>query len=108
MITMLVMAMLAESGIAYVNFAGCGREGSGFEGYLQFADRRASMARGQLLSAYDQSDRIAGSCKPALDKMAHAKVAERILEIGGGHELFYTSQAAWIDILQAWAERNHR
>ena len=108
MITMLVMSMLANPEIAYVNFAGCGKEGSGFEGYLQFAQNRASMARGQLLSAYDRSDQIAGSCKPALDKMSNAVVTERVLNIGGGHELFYTPQAEWLDILQAWAERRQQ
>lgn len=107
MITMLVMAMLANPDMAYVNFAGCGKEGSGFEGYLQFAERRASMARGQLLSAYDRSDQIAGSCKPALDKMTKAAVMERVLELGGGHELFSIPKAAWLDILQAWAERRN-
>jgi hypothetical protein len=108
MITMLVMAMLANPDIAYVNFAGCGREGSGFEGYLQFAERRASMARGQLLSAYDRSDQIAGSCKLALDKMTKAVVMERVLDIGGGHELFSSPKAEWLDILQAWAERRQQ
>ena len=105
MITMLVMPTLANPEIAYVNFAGCGMEGSGFGGHLQFARNRASMARGQLLSAYDKSDQIAGSCKSALDKMSNADVTERVLEIGGGHELFYTPKAQWLDILQAWAER---
>jgi hypothetical protein len=47
MITMLVMSMLANPEIAYVNFAGCGKEGSGFGGTLQFAKNRASMAREQ-------------------------------------------------------------
>lgn len=108
MITMLVMSMLANPEIVYVNFAGCGREGSGFGGHLQFAENLASMARGQLLSAYDKSDQIAGSCKPALDKMSHAVVTERVLDIGGGHELFYTPKAEWLDILQAWAERRQQ
>lgn len=108
MITMLVMSILANPEIAYVNFAGCGREGSGFGGHLQFARNRASMARGQLLSAYDRSDQIAGSCKPALDKMSNAVVTERVLEIGGGHELFYTPKAEWLDILQAWTERRQQ
>ena len=108
MITMLVMSMLANPEIVYVNFAGCGKEGSGFGGYLQFAQNRASMARGQLLSAYDRSDQIAGSCKPALDKMSNAVVTERVLNIGGGHELFYTPKAEWLDILQAWAERRQQ
>ncbi|MBI5752336.1 MAG: hypothetical protein HZA59_09360 [Hydrogenophilales bacterium] len=108
MITMLVMSMLANPEIAYVNFAGCGKEGSGFEGYLQFAQNRASMAQGRLLSAYDRSDQIAGSCKPALDKMSNAVVTERVLNIGGGHELFYTPKPEWLDILQAWAERRQQ
>jgi len=63
------------------------------------------MARGRLLSAYDRSDQIAGSCKPALDKMTNAIVTERVLDVDGGHELFYTPKAEWLDILQAWAER---
>jgi hypothetical protein len=61
-----------------------------------------------LLSAYDRSDQIAGSCKPALDKMTNAVVTERVLDIGGGHELFYSPKAEWLDILQAWAERRQQ
>jgi hypothetical protein len=105
MITMLVMSRLTNSEIAYVNFAGCGREGSGFEGYLLVPQHRALMARGKLLSVYDRSDRIAGSCKPLLDKMSNALVTERVLNTGGGHGLFHTPKAVWLDILQAWAER---
>lgn len=88
MITMLVMAMLANPEISYVNFAGCGRKGSGFEGYLQFAQHRASMSRGKLLSAYDRSDKVAGSCKAALDEMSQAVVTERVLDIGGATSCF--------------------
>lgn len=108
MITLLVMSSLADPDIAYANFAGCGRQGSGFEGYLQFAEHRATLARGRLLSAYDRSDQIAGSCKPALDKMTNAVVTERVLGIGGGHELFYSPKSEWLDILQAWAERRQQ
>jgi predicted esterase len=108
MITMLVMSMLDNPDIAYVNFAGCGKEGSGFEGYLQFARNRASMARGHLLSAYTHDDKIAGSCKPALDKMTKAVVMERVLEINGGHELFFNPKAEWLDILQEWSERRYK
>lgn len=108
MITMLVMSMLDNPDIAYVNFAGCGKEGSSVEGYLQFARNRASMARGHLLSAYTHDDKIAGSCKPALDKMTKAVVLERVLEINGGHELFFNPKAEWLDILQEWAERKYK
>jgi predicted esterase len=105
MITMMVMAMVRNPEVAYVNFAGCGLPGSGFEGFQRFGQVRGPMAQGILLSAYDRSDRIAGSCKAALDRMTNAKVTERVLDIGGGHEAFYTPKAAWLDVLQGWAER---
>lgn len=108
MIAMQVMSKFADPDIAYVNFAGCGREGSGFEGHLQFAARGAPMARGRLLSAYDRGDQVAGSCKAALDKMSNAIVAERVLDVGRGHELFYSATAEWLDVLQAWAERRQQ
>jgi hypothetical protein len=105
MIAMLVMSILANPNIAYVNFAGCIKGVSESQGYLRFAEHRAPRARGHLLSAYDRSDEVAGSCKQALDRMKGAVVVERVLEIGGGHELFYSPKAQWLDVLQSWAER---
>ncbi len=105
MITLLVMSTVRNPEVAYVNFAGCGLPGSGFEGFQRFGQARGPSARGILLSAYDRDDRIAGSCKAALDRMTSATVAERVLDLGGGHEAFYTPKAAWLDVLQAWAER---
>ena len=58
MIAMLVMSILAEPDIAYVNFAGCGKESSGFSGFRRFAKTRAPRARGRLLSAYDRKIRL--------------------------------------------------
>lgn len=106
MITLMVMSRLGEPDIAYVNFAGCGMEGgSRSDGIARFAEEDASKARGRLLSAYERGDTIAGSCKAAIEKMSDAFVQERVLDFGGGHELFYRPDNAWIDILQAWAER---
>lgn len=105
MITLLVMPRVSEPDIAYVNFAGCGKESSGFAGYRDFAAKGARGARGRLLSAYDKSDKIAGSCKAALDAMTNAEVTEQVLELGGGHELFYKPEPEWIDILVKWANR---
>jgi len=34
-------------------------------------------------------------------------VTERILQLGGGHELFYKPKPEWIDILVQWANREH-
>jgi predicted esterase len=105
MITLFVMSMVRNPEVAYVNFAGCGLPGSGFEGFQRFGQTRGPSAKGILLSAYDRGDRIAGSCKVALDRMTGAKVTERVLDLGGGHEAFYTPKAGWLDVLQAWAER---
>jgi len=105
LIAMLVMSNLANTDVAYVNFAGCIKGVSESQGYLKFAEHRAPRARGQLLSAYDRSDEVAGSCKQALDRMKGAVVVERVLDIGGGHELFYSPKAQWLDVLQSWAER---
>jgi len=104
-ITLMTMPRVGEPDIAYVSFAGCGKESSGFTGYLDFAGKGARKARGRLLSAYDKNDKIAGSCKKALDVMSNAEVTERILEFGGGHELFYNPDPGWIDILVKWANR---
>ena len=105
LIALLIMPRVGEPEIAYVNFAGCGKESSGFTGYLDFAAKGARKARGRLLSAYDKSDKIAGSCKEALDVMVYADVTEHVLEFGGGHELFYKPEPEWIDILVRWANR---
>jgi hypothetical protein len=70
--------------IACVNFAGCGKEGG------NFTKENASQACGRLISAYDRSDIVAGSCKPTLEKMTGAFVKERVLDIGDGHKQYYT------------------
>lgn len=105
MIAMFVMVMIRNPEIAYVNFAGCGKPGGGLAVYSRFAENRAAKARGRFLSAYDKNDQIAGSCKEAMEKMVNATVMERVLDNGRGHELFYNPSAEWLDILQAWAER---
>lgn len=101
---MLVMSLVRDPKINYVNFAGCGLEGSGFEGGMKLAVAMAPEAQGRLLSAYDESDRISGTCKAALDKMGQAMATERVLTFGGGHELFYRAESNWLDILQNWAQ----
>ena len=109
MITLIVMTMLDNPDIAYANFAGCGLEGGSRSGGIgRFAAEEASKARGRLLSAYERGDAISGSCKAVMEKMSGAFARERVLDFGGGHELFYKPDKAWIDILQAWAERREQ
>lgn len=107
MITMWVMTLLRDPDISYVNFAGCGlpQSETRHRVFQMYVRTGASEAHGRLLSAYDHSDSVAGSCKDALDRMTEAEVAERVLDIGGDHQLFYRPDDAWMDVLQAWVER---
>ena len=105
MIVLLAMSLLAEPDIAYVNFAGCGSQGSEFSALARYAEQDAPRARGRFLSVYDRGDKVAGSCELAMEKMSQANVKELTLNRGVGHELFYTPDPSWLDILQAWAER---
>ena len=62
----------------------------------------------RLLSEYDRNDQVAGSCREALMKMTNADVKEIIIDNGGGHRIFRTPEAKWLDVLQAWAERRNK
>jgi hypothetical protein len=60
--------------------------------------------RGRLLSIYDASDRLAGSCREAFEKAAVAESAEVVLQTGQGHALFWSPKAVWVDEVVGWAE----
>ena len=40
--------------------------------------------------------------------MTNAYVMERVLDSGGGHGLFRKPEAEWLDMLEAWAERQDK
>jgi hypothetical protein len=41
-----------------------------------------------------------------MEKMTGATtLQERLLDVGGGHTLFYNPEKDWLDILQTWALR---
>jgi len=107
LIAMISSSIIQNSDIVYVNFAGCGLAGSQFErGTVEFSNSKASRSKGYLISVYDRSDAVSGSCKVALDKMVQTKSKEIVLEVGGGHELFYKPHKDWIQILVNSANRS--
>ena len=96
---------LQEEKLNFVIMAGCGKPGSGFgRGFERFLDQRAARLRGRILSIYDASDRIAGSCQEAFEKAALTESAEVVLQTGRGHALFWSPKAVWLDEVVKWAE----
>ena len=104
---MISSSIIQNSDIVYVNFAGYGLAGSQFErGTVEFSNSKASRSKGYLISVYDRSDAVSGSCKVALDKMVHTKSKEIVLEVGGGHKQLYKPHKDWIQILVNSANRS--
>jgi pimeloyl-ACP methyl ester carboxylesterase len=104
-IALIAASELQEEHLNFAIMAGCGKPGGGFgRGFERFLEERASRLRGRLLSIYDASDRLAGSCREAFEKAAVADSAEVVLQTGEGHALFWSPRAVWIDEIVAWAE----
>ena len=105
-ITMLTAAGLGNPDLNLVNMAGCGKGARFGKGFRKFVARDASRLRGRILSLYDGSDRIAGSCRKAFDKAAgNVKSREIVFDTGEGHGLFYSPEKIWIDEVVKWADR---
>jgi pimeloyl-ACP methyl ester carboxylesterase len=95
---------LREERVNFVIMAGCGKPGSGFgQGFERFLERRAARLRGRILSIYDASDRVAGSCRAAFEKGKLSESEELVLDTGLGHGLFWSPRAVWIDEVVKWA-----
>jgi dienelactone hydrolase len=59
--------------------------------------------RGRVLSIYEVSDPIAGSCKEAFSRsVVRPEFKELRLEVGGGHGAFYRSMPEWLDPVVQW------
>jgi hypothetical protein len=58
---------------------------------------------GRILSIYDQSDDLAGSCQKAFEKAAAPLVTrEIVLQTGLGHGAFYRPMAEWVGPVVDW------
>lgn len=63
---------------------------------------------GNVLSIYESSDELAGSCKELAARSADlGSFTERMIETGKEHGAFYLPRAIWVEPLLAWIRRNH-
>ena len=61
---------------------------------------------GEVLSIYEASDEIGGSCKPVVDRSPDVKRFSEIrLETGLGHGMLYRPLPEWVKPAAAWAKR---
>ena len=96
-ITALVSTRLVRPGLRYVMLAGCS------DGLIRTHDPRLS---GELLSIYEASDEMVGSCRALADRSPRLQRFEELrLETGLGHGMVYRPLEAWVDPAAAWARR---
>lgn len=100
-ITLQVAALLQNPKINYVVLAGCGIKGLE-KGYPTFGT-----LKGNFLSLYATSDKIAGSCGPAFTQAREGfSVKEIVLDSPAGHQLFFKPTAVWVVPMVDWLKHN--
>ena len=91
-IALQVAAQLENPKISYAILAGCGIKGLE-KGYPDF-----NKLKGNFLSLYATSDKIAGSCGPAfIQKREGFSAREIVLDNPAGHQLFFKPVNLWIE-----------
>jgi hypothetical protein len=96
-IATLVSTRLREPGLRYVLLANCN------DWLIRSHDPRLT---GEVLSIYERSDEIGGSCRAVAARSPGLKrFSEVALDTGLGHGIVYRPLAAWIDPAARWATR---
>lgn len=96
-ITLQVASLLDNPKISYVVMAGCGIK-SLEKGYPDFGK-----LKGNVLSLYANSDKVAGSCTTAFSSAKQDFSGREIaLESPAGHQLFFKSADLWLEPMFAW------
>ncbi len=91
-------AQIADPEVRFVILAACPRKPENLEPWV-------SKMTGRMLSLYDASDEMVGSCQPAFDKAPGVKGEELVLRVGQRHGTFFEPRPEWIDPLVAFATR---
>jgi pimeloyl-ACP methyl ester carboxylesterase len=90
-----VASLLGNPEIRFALLAACGR---------WMDDPDGHRLSGRVLSMYDASDALVTSCRPALDRATEGSSGhEIVLDLGGGHGVFYRPHPEWVDPLVDWA-----
>ncbi|HWI40598.1 MAG TPA: hypothetical protein VNX25_03840 [Verrucomicrobiae bacterium] len=96
-ITLRVSSLLQNPKVRFVVMAGCGIKG------LESAYPDFRSLKGDFLSIYATSDKVASSCIQALSgAKGGATVKELPLEDAAGHQLFFRPVDTWVGPLSAW------
>ncbi len=106
LMSMVAASALGNPDVKFGVMAACGQEGSRFNrSYKKFVKRSAARIKGRFLVAWAEDDDVAGNCDKALNK-AGVPYENKVLPAGRGHQLFYTPEPVWIDLLSAYAAGN--
>jgi predicted esterase len=92
-----IASLLRKPKVNYVIMAGCGIKG------LEKAYPDYSLLKGNLLSIYATSDKIAGSCSPLFSQAKQDVTSKEItLESAAGHQLFFKPTDVWFEPVISW------
>jgi hypothetical protein len=91
-------AELGDPAVGFVILAACPKKEEGLEPWVP------QMA-GRMLSLYDASDELVGSCGPAFRKAPAVKGSETVLALGKRHGTFFEPRPEWVDPVVAFANR---
>lgn len=92
-----VSSLLEKPKVNFVIMAGCGIEG------LEKSYPDYSRLKGNILSVYATSDKIAGSCVTAFSQSKQdVSLKEIALESAAGHQLFFKPSDVWLEPVMGW------
>lgn len=95
-----IASLLGKPKVNYVIMAGCGIKG------LEKAYPDYSLLKGNLLSIYATSDKIAGSCSQAFSQAKRDVTSKEIaLESAAGHQLFFKPTDIWVEPVISWLKK---
>lgn len=95
-----IASLLGKPKVNYVIMAGCGIKG------LEKAYPDFTLLKGNILSIYATSDKIAGSCSQALSQAKQDITSKEIaLESAAGHQLFFKPTKVWVEPVISWLKK---
>jgi hypothetical protein len=95
-----VASLLEKPEVNYVIMAGCGIEG------LEKAYPDFSRLKGNFLSVYATSDKVAGSCSTDFSKARQGVLIKEIaLENAEGHQMFFKPTGVWFEPVIGWLKQ---
>lgn len=99
-IALCVASQLANPNIGFIVMAGCGIKP------LAGAYPDFSRLKGNLLSIYASSDKIAESCRKVFpNAITGLSSSELEIKSDGGHQLFFQPENIWLEPVMSWLEQ---